>query len=531
MAERCNRVQGVRSCIAALLFAAGDIVLSSQSASAATVTRGPYLQVSTPQSISIRWRTDEPTGSVVFFGPAPEFLYGVSGTVEPTTSHEVTLRGLNPNTRYYYSVGSLVESLAQGVDYHFTTSPLPGAKKPTRIWAIGDCGTTGFDYLGYDSRQTQVRDAYFSLSAGRSTDVWLALGDNAYLSGTDKEYQTQFFDIYPALLRNTPLWPTLGNHETYAPQKGGGLAYFDIFTLPKDGEAGGVASGTENYYSFDFGSIHFVSLDSELSYRNGRAPMLSWLQADLAANTNEWLIAYWHSPPYTKGSHDSDNFTGYDGNLLWMREAVVPILESYGVDLVLCGHSHIYERSYLLHGHYGLSTTLDPAMIQDEGSGREEDTGAYRKPDSGEAANQGAVYVVAGSSGWATFRVDPDQHPALFMSELEAGSMVIDIDGERLDARFLRDTGAIDDHFTILKGSRADPFRLTRVQVRNRQIAASWRSKPGILYQLEYTASLEAPDWQPVGEPVTASGATTHLTQPAGEDPVGFYRVTELEAQ
>ncbi len=64
--------------------------------------------------------------------------------------------------------------------------------------------------------------------------------------------------------------------------------------------------------------------------------MCNWLRADLAATAQEWIIAYWHHPPYTKGSHDSDA----EGDLVEVRENIVPILEDFGVDLVLCGHSH-----------------------------------------------------------------------------------------------------------------------------------------------------------------------------------------------
>ena len=87
-----------------------------------------------------------------------------------------------------------------------------------------------------------------------------------------------------------------------------------------------------------------------------------------------------------------------------MRANAVQLLEAHGVDLVLSGHSHIYERSYLLDGHYGTSNTLIPSMLKDAGSGRPDGTGAYLNPDTGPAARQGAVYVVAGNAGWATFR-------------------------------------------------------------------------------------------------------------------------------
>src|SRR5438445_7064826 len=110
--------------------------------------------------------------------------------------------------------------------------------------------------------------------------------------------------------------------------------------------------------------------------------MAIWLESDLQANTNQWIIAYWHHPPYTKGSHDSDTET----ELIEMRQNALPILESYGVDLVLCGHSHSYERSFLLDGHYGLSSTLNDTMIKDSRDGRVTGNGAYQNPTLGQAA-------------------------------------------------------------------------------------------------------------------------------------------------
>src|SRR5207237_5008840 len=115
---------------------------------------------------------------------------------------------------------------------------------------------------------------------------------------------------------------------------------------------------------------------SEESDRSPSGAMLTWLKADLAANTQQWLVAFWHAPPYSKGSHDSDS----ESELREMRQYANPILESYGVDLVLAGHSHSYERSYLLDGHYGSSSTLTSSMILDKGDGNPSGNGAYAKP-------------------------------------------------------------------------------------------------------------------------------------------------------
>ena len=210
--------------------------------------------------------------------------------------------------------------------------------------------------------------------------------------------------------------------------------YYDIFTLPKFGEAGGVASGTEAYYSFDFGNIHFIVLDSFETSRATSGAMLTWLTNDLAATTQPWIIAYWHHPPYSKGSLDSDT----DPIQKEMRENVLPILEAGGVDLVLTAHAQWYQRSYLIDGHYGLSSSFTAGMKVDGGSGRVGDTGPYEKPAL-DAPHKGAVYAIVGSSS----RLSPNGeiHPAGYIFLEEFGSLVLDINGNRLDARFIDEHG------------------------------------------------------------------------------------------
>ncbi len=402
----------------------------------AHLTRGPYLQIGTPDAITVRWRTNTAVDSRVRYGTSPGNLTSDASNAGPTTQHEVRLTGLLPATRYYYSVGTAAAVLAGDASFTFRTAPAVGTTPPVRAWILGDSGqptAAAFD----------VRDAYTGWSAGRSTDLWLMLGDNAYSSGTDSEYQVGVFDQYPLMLRQSALWPTRGNHDNL--HSGANNDYYDIFTMPAAAEAGGLISGTEAYYSFNWANIHFICLDSEGSSRLPGGAMLTWLANDLAANTQPWVIAYWHHPPYTKGSHNSDS----ESQLIEMRQNAIPILEAGGVDLALTGHSHSYERSFLINGHHGHSTSLTPAMIVDGGDGRPDGDGVYVKPGAAQTPNAGAVHVVAGSS--CQISGGSLNHPVMVTSLNLWGSMVLDIEANQLEARFLDRYGAVLDSFVIEK--------------------------------------------------------------------------------
>lgn len=419
-------------------------VMASPGLLAQKLVRGPYLQLPTQNSMVVRWRTDKEAKGYVRWGLSPESATNRVSHSGSLTEHVVQIRGLQPNTRYYYALGTETNRWITPVapDYSFITPPKPGTSQPVRVWAIGDPGTAS-------TNQANVRNTFYELHRQRPADLWLMLGDNAYSSGTDAQYQRAVFSVYSSILRQAPVWPTLGNHDAYhadSPTLSG--PYYDIFTLPSLGQCGGLASGTEAYYSFDFANIHFVCLDSEDTERNRDGAMAAWLRADLAANTRDWVIAFFHHPPYTKGSHDSDKPSDSAGRMAEMRENFLPILESGGVDLVLTGHSHSYERSYLLNGHYGLSSTLQPSMILNAGSGRLDLDGSFRK-DGGNAPHQGAIYICAGSSGQASGgRLN---HPANWLSLNKLGSLVLDIDGLRADIRFMGDHGQLRDYFTIEK--------------------------------------------------------------------------------
>lgn len=426
------------------------------------VARGPYLQKVSHNSATIRWRSGRESRGV-YYGPSFDQLEFAS---EPSTApfdHTVVLEGLQPDTVYYYEVpGNFPEDTSPPYVTHpgswFRTAPLPGTRKKTRIWAIGDAGTK-------DLNSRKVYEAYQQYHGSPRADVWLMLGDNAYIYGTDSEYGAAVFGMYPEMLRTTPVWPTMGNHDGYSAS-----TYYDIFDLPTNAEAGGIPSGTESYYSFDHGNIHFVCLNSE-EHSDGTGGMAEWLRLDLEATAAEWIIAFFHHGPYTKGSHDSDTEIKHGE----IRENFLGILEECGVDLILSGHSHGYERSKLIDGHYGKSSTYsDEEHAIDSGNGSDIGSvlnnarfvtsggnGAYEKALV--ASHGGQVSIIAGASGKVTgssfggyegFPVfNPSPHPVMVNSMRILGSLVIDVDGLRLDARYLDYAGNVRDHFAIQKGS------------------------------------------------------------------------------
>ncbi len=431
--------------------------------------RGPYLQSPTPESIVVRWRSDFPTDSRVRYGTAAENLDQEVTVPGARVDHEVLLDGLQPATRYYYAVGSSLVDLSSGADHTFLTPPVAGTRQPVRIWTFGDSGWGTTPEEGIADR---MRDGYLAFTGERGTDVWILLGDNAYVAGTDGEYQVNFFDLFSGVLRGVPAWSTFGNHENFVafstPEACADNAmtgdecgdYYDMFTFTAQGEAGGVASDREAWHSFDYGNVHFLNLNSQDVDRTPGSPMLTWLEQDLAANSQEWTIAYFHHPVYSNGTHPTDTDTGEgsvtpptpadDFAIQQMREHVLPILEAGGVDLVLTAHSHNYERSFLLDGHYGTSDTLTPAMVLDSGDGATDGDGAYRKAVGlFDDAHSGTVYAVVGTgSQAATAR----GHDAIRAVENRVGSLVIDVDGAVLNAMFVAADGSVGDHFTIVRG-------------------------------------------------------------------------------
>ena len=443
------------------------LLISTITVFSQTVIRGPYLQSPNHESIIVMWRTNSNTDTKVWFGTDSANLSQTVSINNNVKDHTVQITGLQAYTTYYYKIGNGAGQFPGNVSKQtFKTHPMPGTKdKKVRVWAIGDFGKG-------NSLQVDVKQSYETYTGSRGTDVWIWLGDNAYDDGADSQYQAKVFNLpgFSDVFNYVPFWPSPGNHDynevwsqstfTGIPYTNIALSdhegpYFDMVDVPEQGEVGGYPSQLEVFYSFDYGDVHFLSLNSEvfdytLSYA-GINEMKQWIIRDLQQNTKKFTIAYFHQPPYSKGSHDSDDF--YELVMKAMREKIIPTLEEYGVDLVVNGHSHVFERSVLLNGHYGSSSSYNPAtMAVDAGSGNFDAGTPYIKDDD-KMTQDGTVYVVCGNSGSSTSS-PAGIYPAMYYTDggsSKCGSFIMDIYKNRLDGRYLKTDGTIADEFTILK--------------------------------------------------------------------------------
>lgn len=431
------------------------IIAAAQSKPTALLIRGPYLQVATPTSMVIRWRTDAACRSRVSYGTTLDHLEKTTSDNNLVTEHEVKLTGLDPYSKYYYSIGALKDTLQAGHENYFYTLPPVMQEGDYRIGVFGDCGTNTVS-------QRKVRDQFVKHLGDQQMNAWILLGDNAYNDGTDAEFQAKFFNIYKDdLLKKYPLFTSPGNHDYHDAdftadhaQNTHQTAYYQNFSMPLYGEAGGIPSHNQAFYSFDIGNIHFISLDSYGKEENKyflydvAGPQVQWVKKDLAANKNKgWVVAFWHHPPYSMGSHNSDT----ESQLVRIRENFISVLEDAGVDLVLCGHSHGYERSKLMQGYYSKNADFSPKYQLGTSSGKYDgsvNSSPYIKGND----NKGTVYVVSGSAGVVAERQATYPHNALPYSNADIeGACLLEVRGNRLDLEWICADGEVRDHFTMMK--------------------------------------------------------------------------------
>lgn len=268
----------------------------------------------------IAWVNEKPNVGLVEYGKTPRLG---RKEVDPQVSrrHAVALCSLDPGSTYYYRA-TQTEGSSEISRFHTA----PEDEDARFVFAvIGDSGR---------GRKQQL--AVAALLERLEPDLILHTGDVVYPSGEDRHYDRRFFAPYRRLLKETPIFPVLGNHDL---EQGNGATYLANFHLPRNDPR-----STGRYYSFNWGNVHFVALNSELYYEDSSSSpeeQKAWLENDLRNTCKLWKIAYLHRPLYSSSKHGGDQR---------IREDLEPILSRHEVDLVFCGHDHAYERTLPIEG-------------------------------------------------------------------------------------------------------------------------------------------------------------------------------------
>jgi hypothetical protein len=360
-----------------------------------TLVRGPFLAEATTTSITIAWSTDvKGTGEVEY---GLDLAYG-SLAVEggSTKSHAVVITGLSPGTIYRYLVRTSEKVLFSGGSFEATR---PASDPHLRFVAFGDSGSGSADQLAVAAR---------ALAA--APDLVIHTGDVIYDRGEAEHFDPFYFEPYAALLEQVPFYTCLGNHDVLTSN---GQPYLEAFHLPHNNP-----QGTERYYSFDAANVHFIALDSNQSVAAG-TPMHDWLVSDLAGAA-DWKIVFFHHPPFSSAMHAPDGPA--------LRAAYEPLFAAGGVDLVLNGHDHVYERTYPLLQSVITNKDQEPNYLNPAGT----------------------IYVVTGGGGKSLYaRTQTSAFTARFESVFHL--VRVEVSGLDLTLTAIRSDGVEIDSMTLSK--------------------------------------------------------------------------------
>ncbi|MDN5365309.1 MAG: acid phosphatase type 7 [Thermacetogenium sp.] len=347
----------------------------------------------TTQTISWRSRADGAARERVQYLPAADFGGSFDGAREVAGERcdlydghlrfKATLRGLNPGTSYVYRVGREGNWSEPAL---FTTA---AAADRFSFLYMGDVQG------GYGSWGEMLKRA-----AAENPGLKFALmGGDLVGEGNSREEWQQFLAASSPVFSRLPLMPAVGNHDDAD-------LFRKYFAIPCNGPEG----GEDLIYSFDYGSAHFVVLNSN---KNADETVNRWLREDLRNTDKTWKFAVFHHPAYPV----VDDYKGIDESI---RRNWVPLLEQYGVDMVFVGHQHVYMRT----------RPLREGRIRPDG--------------------EGVVYVM-GNAGTKYYGPGLDRDYMAKQVAWISNYQVIDIDGDTLTMTARDADGQVIDSYTIVK--------------------------------------------------------------------------------
>jgi acid phosphatase type 7 len=425
-------------CVGILYVAA---VRGPAAAASPNLVWAPYLQRLADGSMAILWTTHSGTRSAVWYSPDASYSAAAEGRTRAlgalgTQLHRVVLGGLQPDTVYHYKVFTDNEDLLPDRTLAFRTAPSAGGTSRFTFIAFGDYGISSPSQARL--RNQMLRDSF---------DFILTTGDNAYPDATYADFDARVFQVYRNVFSTGPVYTTIGNREY---RTDGGAPYLDLFELPANVLR---PADAERYYSFDYGNAHIVSLDSNapLDDDDGAAAddMLDWLRTDLGQTMQRWKIVTFHHPAYSAGA------AGLDPRV---QAKLVPILEAYGVNLVLSGHDHNYQRSQPLLG--GQVTTEQAGGI------------VYVVSGAGEGARS-----ACGSATWLAYARCSVSYGLYSRVTMEDTSITVEA---------VNDQGIVEDRYTIEQAATPPPDRtIYAADTFSRNMAEGWGSaETGGVYRL-----------------------------------------------
>ena len=327
----------------------------------AGIERAPYLQAVTDSSAVVRWRAAEADARPTLRyrvvssreGPADTSWTAAGVELRGNSGREARLAGLPPGAAVVYEVSEDGRVLGP---HRFRTAPRPGrSDSVVRVLAFGDSGWGSREQVTLAGRMAE-----------HDWDLALHVGDLAYPSGSARSLTLRHFHVYRELLAEAPFFPVPGNHDL---RTDGGRPYDVAFTWPRDGDGG----RGRRYYRVRWGHALFLALDTSTpvqldSLERGEGAQHRWLRRQLrraeADSTVRWTVVYMHHPLYSSAG----GLSGHGSNRE-LRETLRPLFERTGVDVVLAGHDHHYERTRPLRGGEPVPPGCGPVYVVTGGGG------------------------------------------------------------------------------------------------------------------------------------------------------------------
>ena len=281
-------------------------------------------QHDTTTTMTVGWRTDEKTNSIVEYGLTSSYTAETSDNDE-VRWHFVELTGLTADTIYHYRVG---DGEFWSDDYTFKTG------------TTGD--HTSFVGLGDAQEATAERKMMVKIVNNiQDIDFILYSGDFVEL-GREETQWFKWFNDYDPITTHIPIMTALGNHEK------NNSNYYESLALP----------GKEEYYSFNYGPVHVAVLHTFWEgFEENYTEQVNWLTEDLTIHEDyDWTVIMMHRPPFSSFPRNWEEDPGWYQQI---NDSFVPIFEQFQVDAVLMGHEHAYERlfqnnvTYIISGGAG----------------------------------------------------------------------------------------------------------------------------------------------------------------------------------